>query len=102
MQKARKFLEVLLLLGKPFLMQLMNGIMGVGISVRRYWNVSQDHGNGYLKTCLPCMQKNPVTKPEKGSRKPILQSYFAIGSRLILLTFASYGSKTHSVFICIG
>ena len=39
-------------------------------------NVTQDHVKFYCQTCFACMKKNPVTKTEKGSRKPIFSKNF--------------------------
>ena len=69
---------------------------------KKYWNVSQDHVKDCLKTCLTCMQKNLVAKTEKGSRKPIVSDLFCDRFQIDLVNFCSYGSKTHSVFLCIG
>ena len=37
----------------------------------KYANITQDHVKIYCTTCFVCMKKNPVTKNEKGSQKPI-------------------------------
>ncbi len=42
----------------------------------KYYNVSQPLVKVYCETCFTCAQKNPVTRPQKGSRKPILSRLF--------------------------
>jgi hypothetical protein len=42
----------------------------------KYYNVSQPLVKIYCETCYTCAQKNPVTKPQKGSRKPIISRSF--------------------------
>ena len=42
----------------------------------KYFNVSQPLVKIYCETCFACAQKNPVTKPQKGSWKPILSKTF--------------------------
>ncbi len=39
----------------------------------------------YCETCLTCMQKNPVTKQQKGSWKPILSRWFCLRFQIDLL-----------------
>ena len=41
----------------------------------------------YLKTCPTCMQKNPVTKLEKGSCKPIVSKLFRDRFQVDLVDF---------------
>ena len=53
----------------------------------KYWNVSQDHVKDYLKTCLACMQKNLVTKSEKGCRKPNVSKLFCNRFQVDLVDF---------------
>jgi hypothetical protein len=42
----------------------------------KYANVTQDHVKFFCTTCITCMKKNPVTKNEKGSQKPIFSKNF--------------------------
>ena len=42
----------------------------------KYHNVTQAHVKIYCETCLTCMKKNPVSRIEKGSQKPILSRSF--------------------------
>ena len=35
----------------------------------KYYNVSQALVEHYIKTCIVCLKKKPVTEPAKGSRK---------------------------------
>jgi hypothetical protein len=42
----------------------------------KYYNVSQPLVRIYCETCYTCAQKNPITKPQKGSRKPIISRSF--------------------------
>ena len=56
---------------------------------KKYCNVSQDHAKDYLKTCLTCMQKNLVTKIEKGSRKPIVLKLFCDRFQIDLVNFCT-------------
>ena len=42
----------------------------------KYANVTQDHVKFFCTTCFTCMKKNPVTKNEKGSQKPIFSKNF--------------------------
>ena len=53
----------------------------------KYWNISQEHVKMYLKTCLTCMKKNPVSRNEKGSRKPIVSKSFRDRFQLDLIDF---------------
>jgi hypothetical protein len=52
-----------------------------------YWNVSQEHVRIYLKTCLTCMKKNPVTITFKGSCKPIFSKSFCDRFQLDIINF---------------
>jgi hypothetical protein len=52
-----------------------------------YWNVSQEHVRIYLKTCLTCMKKNPVTRIFKGSCKPIISKSFCYRFQLDIINF---------------
>jgi hypothetical protein len=49
----------------------------------KYRNISQQHVKMYLKTCITCMKKNPVSRNEKGSLSPSFQRPFVIDSSLI-------------------
>jgi hypothetical protein len=64
-----------------------NGHIGIERTVtycqEKYFNCTQWLVRIYCLTCLVCMRKNPVTKPARGSRKPILSQLFVIGFRLI-------------------
>ena len=51
----------------------------------KYYNVSQALVAHYCKTCLTCMQKNPATKQQKGSRKPILSWWFCLRFQVDLM-----------------
>jgi hypothetical protein len=52
-----------------------------------YWNVSQEYVRIYLKMCLTCMKKNPVTRNFKGSRKPIFSKSFCDWFQLDIINF---------------
>jgi hypothetical protein len=52
-----------------------------------YWNVSQEHVRIYLKMCLTCMKKNPITRTFKGSRKPIFSKSFCDSFLLDIINF---------------
>ena len=53
----------------------------------KYYNCSQALVKIYCETCFTCMQKNPVTKPQKGSRKPILSRWFRLRFQVDLIDF---------------
>jgi len=53
----------------------------------KYANVTQDHVKWYCQTCFACMKKNPVTKTEKGSRKPIFSKNFRDRFQIDLVDF---------------
>ena len=42
----------------------------------KYYNCAQSLVKIYCETCFTCMQKNPVTRTQKGSRKPIRSRCF--------------------------
>ncbi len=42
----------------------------------KYFNVSQNLAKHYCEICIVCCQKNPITRPTKGSRKPIKSRTF--------------------------
>ncbi len=52
-----------------------------------YWNVSQEHVRIYLKTCLTCMKKNPVTRTFKGTCKPLFSKSFCDRFQLDFIDF---------------
>jgi hypothetical protein len=45
-----------------------------------YWNVSQKHVRIFLKMCLTCMKKIPVTRNLREATNPSFPSLFVIGS----------------------
>ena len=53
----------------------------------KYANVTQDHVKFYCQTCFTCMKKNPVTRNEKGSRKPIFSRNFRDRFQIDLIDF---------------
>ena len=58
-----------------------------GFTRDKYYNVSQTLVRIYCETCLTCMHKNPITKPQKGSRKPILSRWFRLRFQIDLIDF---------------
>ncbi len=58
----------------------------------KYANVTQDHVKFYCTTCFVCMKKNPVTKNEKGSRKPIFSKNWRDRFQVDLVDFCKQGS----------
>ena len=54
---------------------------------KKYANVTQEHVKFYCNTCFVCMKKNPVTKNEKGSRKPIFSKNFRDRFQVDLVDF---------------
>ncbi len=53
----------------------------------KYFNVSQNLVNHCCKTCIVCCKKNLVTKPTKGSRKPIKSRTFRERFQFDLIDF---------------
>jgi hypothetical protein len=53
----------------------------------KYYNVSQPLVKHYCETCFTCMHKNPVTRPQKGSRKPIVSHQFRERFQFDLIDF---------------
>lgn len=51
----------------------------------KYHNITQDFVKIYCETCPSCMKKNPTTKNEKGSRKPILSKNFQVRYQIDLI-----------------
>ncbi len=53
----------------------------------KYFNVTQNLVKHYCETCIACCKKNPVTKPTKGSRKPIKSRTFRVRFQFDLIDF---------------
>ncbi len=69
----------------------------------KYANVTQDHVKFYCQTCFACMKKNPVTKTENGSQKPIFLKNFRDRFQIDLIDFRKlrkhdpFGVLMHSI-----
>jgi len=57
------------------------------LASEKYYNCSQPLVKIYCETCFICMHKNPVTRPLKGSRKPILSRSFRDRFQIDLIDF---------------
>jgi hypothetical protein len=68
-----------------------NGHMGQermwGYCREKYFNCTQFLVHIYCKTFFTCMQKNPATKAQKGSRKPIRSRSFRERFQINLIDF---------------
>ena len=68
-----------------------NGHMGQertwGYCREKYFNCTQSLVRIYCETCFTCMQKNPATKAQKGSRKPIRSRSFRERFQIDLIDF---------------
>jgi hypothetical protein len=53
----------------------------------QYFNCTQRLIRIYCMACFTCMRKNPITKPAKGSRKPILSKAFCNRFQLDFIDF---------------
>ncbi len=53
----------------------------------QYFNCTQRLVRIYCATCFTCMWKNPITKPARGRRKPILSKTFCDRFQLDLIDF---------------
>jgi len=69
----------------------VNGHMGQertwGYCKEKYYNVSQALVKHYCKTCPACTKKNPITRPAKGSRKPIRSRHYRDRFQIDLIDF---------------
>ena len=53
----------------------------------KFYNCGQRLVAIYCELCVSCMHKNPVTKPQRGSRRPILSRYFRLRFQIDLIDF---------------
>lgn len=58
-----------------------------GFCKEKFYNCGQRLVGIYCELCVPCMHKNPVTKPQRGSRKPILSRFFRLRFQIDLIDF---------------
>lgn len=53
----------------------------------KFYNCGQKLVRYYCELCVPCMHKNPVTRPQRGSRRPILSRFFRLRFQIDLIDF---------------